>query len=188
VRSCRVAPLDLLVVGLVVGSSNVAVALALGALGQARRWLRIVVAFGLAETLVPFLGILAGRRIAHALGGLGELVGALVLGAMGAAVVVMAWRDRGDDERLARRASTWGGIVTLALVLAADNLVVGLALGIRGSDALQAALVIGAAAVAFTLLGLFVGSATRRRWERIASVGSGLALIAVAAALGLGWL
>jgi putative Mn2+ efflux pump MntP len=188
VPSCVVAQVDLLVIGIVVGSGNFAVALALGALGQARRWARIALTFGVTETLLPFLGILAGRRLAGFLGAIGEAIGALVLAIIGVVVVVAALRERGDDARLARRASSWSGLIVLALVLGADNLVVGLALGIRGSDALQAALAIGVAAVAFALVGLFVGRATRRRWERIASVGSGLALIAVAGALALGWL
>jgi manganese efflux pump family protein len=179
------APGELLVLGAAIGANNLVVALALGALGQARRRGRIVAVFGIFEFTVPLVGLLLGQGLAGALAGSGRWVGAVLLAALG----LLAMRPRGiDDEQLAGRVTTIGGLVALAAGLSLDNLAVGFGLGFGDVNPLLVAGVIAAFAVCFTLAGLKLGAAGRRHWERRAQIASGAALVALAVAVGAGWI
>jgi manganese efflux pump family protein len=161
------------------------VALALGALGQAHRRWRIVAVFAVFEFTVPLLGLLAGQSLAGVLADSGRWVGAALLAGLG----LLAMRPDGvDDVRLAARVTTIGGLVVLAAGLSLDNLLVGFGLGFGDVSPLLVAAVIAAFAAVFTLLGLELGAAGRRHWERRAQIASGAALVAVAVAVGAGWI
>jgi putative Mn2+ efflux pump MntP len=99
---------DLAVLGIVIGSNNLAASLALSALGQAvRRW-RIVAVFGAFEFLVPLVGVWLGRSAAGLVAERAGWFGPLLLALLGAWAVAGAVRRDWDDETaLARRATTW---------------------------------------------------------------------------------
>jgi putative Mn2+ efflux pump MntP len=179
---------ELLLVGLVIGVNNFAVALLLGALGQERRRWRIVAVFGTFEFLIPLVGLLIGSVAADNLADAGRYVSAALLFALGALAIRAAYRDGSVDENLAARATTWGGLMALAAGLSMDNLVVGFALGLGDVEPLLLAGVIALFAVAYTLLGLHLGSAGRRHWGQRAQVGSGMLLILLGVAVAAGWL
>ena len=42
--------------------------------------------------------------------------------------------------------------------------------------------------MAFAIAGLHLGRASRRAWEKAATVGAGVALVAIGTAVALGWL
>lgn len=179
---------ELLALGAAIGANNLGVALALGALGQSdHRW-RIAGVFGAFEFLVPLAGLVVGRELAGELADTGRWVGAALLAALG---LWTMWAARGGEQRgreLARRASTWSGLAGLAAGLSLDNLVVGFALGLGGAAPLIVAAVIAAFSVGFTLAGLRLGAAGRHRWRRGTEVLAGMALLAVAAGVGAGWI
>jgi putative Mn2+ efflux pump MntP len=186
-RRCPVLP-QLLLLGLVIGSNNAALALALGALGQDRRRWRIVLLFGFFEAMVPLVGMWLGHELAA------RLTRDMAWAAPAALVVLGLWsllealRGGGRDSRLAARMTTWSGLLVLALTLSVDNLVVGIGLGLERREApLRIAATIGAFSMAFMWGGLRLGDKARRHWERYARVAAGVLLVAVGIALGLGW-
>lgn len=182
-------PVQLLALGLVIGANNLAVALALGALGQASRRGRIVAVFTLFEFVVPLVGIGLGQALARRLvAGVGWVGGALLVALGLWAIIAGLRRASEDDERLARRATTWGGLVVLAGTLSLDNLVVGFSLGLAGAAPVLVAATIAACSAAFTWLGLGLGSSSRRHWERGAEVGAGALLVGLGVIDMLGFL
>ena len=179
-------PLQLLALGLVIGSNNLAVALALGALGQASRWARIVAVFGVTEFVVPLVGIGLGRTAASRLVTSAEWIGAALLVGLGVWAITVGVRQSTDDERLARRATTWHGLVLLAGGLSIDNLLVGFSLGLGSVDPVLVAASIAACSVVFTWVGLRLGNSSRRHWERRSAVAAGILLVALGVADALG--
>lgn len=177
---------ELLILGVAIGANNFAVALALGALGQApRRW-RIAGVFGAFEFAVPLLGLLVGRGLADVAAGAGRWIGAALLAALGVWTLAVAARGRGRGESLGSRVTTWQGLAGLAAGLSLDNLVVGFALGLQRVSPLLVAGVIAAFSVTFTLAGLALGAGGRRRWLRPTELAAGVALLLVAAGVATG--
>ncbi|MFN3323803.1 MAG: manganese efflux pump MntP family protein [Bryobacteraceae bacterium] len=169
-----------------IGSNNFAASLALGAMGERQRRIRIAAVFGVFEFLIPLIGLWLGRQAANVLAGVFELLGPLLLAAIGAASIYSG--DRGHvDDSLGRAMTSWRGLVALAATLSLDNLVVGFALGIRESP-LKLAAYIASFAILFTFVGLHLGDAAKRKRESYAKFASGFLLILLAVALWLGWI
>lgn len=170
----------LLILGVVIGSNNLAAGLALGALGQAERARRIVAVFGLFEFCVPLVGLALGRASTRWVESQAGWVSILLLVGVGLWMVWTSRRTSSRDEKLARQATTWGGLALLSAGLSVDNLVVGFSLGLRAYDPLTIAATIAGFSMMFTWLGLHAGDAGRRHWEQRATALAGLLLIAVA--------
>lgn len=180
--------LSLAVLGLVIGSNNLATALALGALGQAVRRLRVITVFGLFEFFIPLVGLWIGRTASHWIEEKATWVSTGLLGALGLWMILAGIRQRRKDARLAERITTWRGLVLLSTGLSLDNLVIGFSLGLGDAEPLLVAGTIAVFSVAFTWGGLHLGSAARSHWERFAEIGAGLLLIALAVAKAVGWI
>jgi putative Mn2+ efflux pump MntP len=87
----------LLLVAMSVGLDNFAASAALGVAGVDRKLrLRVAVIFGVFEGLMPVLGLLLGRSLAHDLGRTAKPAAGALLGAAGAYAIVTELRgDRG---------------------------------------------------------------------------------------------
>jgi len=179
---------DLLILGIVIGSNNLAVSLALGAMGQAPRRFRVMLVFGVFEFLMPLLGIGLGAATARALGLQTNIVGTVLLVALGLLAVYGGIRNRCQDEKLAKHVTRWRGLLFLALALSVDNVVVGFSLGLGRADPLIVATTIASFSVLFTWVGMILGRESRRSWEQAAKMGSGVLLVGLGAANGMGWL
>jgi putative Mn2+ efflux pump MntP len=179
---------QLLGLAVAIGANNLAASLALGALGQARRWPRVALVFGAMEFSVPLVGIWLGRQASRWLGGIAAWLGPGLLIGLGVWVASAPLRGRAVAKREARQVTTWGGLLALSFGLAIDNVVVGFSLGLGEVDAWLTAGVIALAAVAFAVAGLHLGRASRRAWEKAATVAAGVALIAIGVAVAAGWL
>lgn len=180
--------MKLLLIGIVIGANNLAASIALGAAGQASRWPRILIAFGVFEFFVPLAGIALGREVAHRLADYTEWLGAALLTVLGAWIIIAGLVDRFDLGTLARRAMSWGGILLLAATLSIDNVVIGFSLGLRGYSPLELALTITACSLLFSAIGLRIGDAGRRHFETVAEISAGILLLGLAAADVAGWL
>lgn len=184
---------DFIVLGSVIGSNNLAVALALGALGQAQRRFRIMLIFGLFEFFVPLLGIWLGSTTAETIGLHTNLMGAVLLVGLGLYTGISGVHHQSEDEKLekdeklARQVTQWHGLVFLAAGLSADNLVVGFSLGMGQANPMAVAFTIAFFSVLFTWAGIRLGSEYRRNWERGAKIGAGGLLVGLGLACGLGW-
>lgn len=177
---------ELLLLGAAIGANNLAVALALGALGQWHRRWRVAGAFTVSEFAIPLVGLAIGTAASQVLAGAGRWLGAGLLAALGLWTLRPA-RDPRRDERMARRVTTWRGLAVLAVGLGLDNLLVGFSIGVPGGvSPLALAATIAAFAFVFTLGGMRLGAVGRRRWEGLAQRGAGVALVVVAAAVATG--
>jgi putative Mn2+ efflux pump MntP len=140
----------LVILGATIGANNLFVALALGALGQApRRW-RIAGVFGVFEFAVPLIGLLIGQGVSGELAEAGRWIGAAMLVALG---LLTLRPDGADDERLAARVTTTGGLVGLAVSFT----LVGLQLGAVGRRHWERRVRVFAG-VALVAIGLAVGA------------------------------
>jgi len=180
--------IDFLIIGVVIGSNNLAVALALGAMGQAARRFRVMLVFGVFEFVMPFLGIGLGAATAREIDLHTNVIGAVLLIALGLLTVIGGVRNRRQDEKLAKQVTQWRGLVFLALGLSIDNVVVGFSLGLGRADPLAVATTIASFSVLFTWIGMRLGRESRRGWEQVAKIGAGMLLVGFGAANGMGWL
>ena len=172
----------LLTLSVLVGLDNLQVAAALGLtpMPPGRR-LRLALAFGLCEGLMPLVGLLAAGLLQRVSGPWPEWVEAGVLVGCGVALVGLAlrepegvreWADpalrpaQGSTDHGPRRqrgASRAWWPYGLPLSLSFDNLLAGVALGTLGFPLLLSAAVVGATSTALCLVGLF-GAARLGRW------------------------
>ena len=193
--------LALLLVAVSVGLSNFAASVGIGVSGvDARTRLRVGVIFGVFETAMPIIGLLAGRGLAQTLGHGAHWIGAGLLIAIGVYTLIQAIRaDRQPDDTpdtpdtpatpdsAARPAGqrTWRLIVTGA-ALSVDNLAVGFALGTYHISFGVAALVIGAVSVTMSLIGLELGQRLGTRAGGRGELVGGLVLVGVGIAIAAG--
>ncbi|GIT97733.1 manganese efflux pump [Sulfurovum sp. TSL1] len=180
--------IDLLILGSVIGSNNLAVALSLGAMGQAARRFRVMLVFGIFEFVMPLLGIGLGAATARVVGLHTNVIGAVLLIALGLLTVLSGIRNRRQDEKLAKQITQWSGLVFLALGLSIDNVVVGFSLGLDRAEPLAVATTIACFSVLFTWIGMRLGHESRRGWEQISKIGAGILLVGFGAANGMGWI
>ena len=158
---------------------------ATGRIGGATR-LRIAVVFGLFEAGMPVLGLVLGHGLADSIGAAARWLGGAALIGFGVVGLVQARREsghsgHGDGERARptarpQRSSAQpiGRLLLAGLVLSADNLAAGFALGAYQVDIAAAAVVFGVVSVAMSLAGLElgarIGAAAGERSELIACV------------------
>ncbi len=179
---------DLLILGVIIGANNFAVALALGALGQLSRRYRVMLVFGFFEFFIPLIGLILGASAARKIGMHSVYIGAALLFGLGLLVVIEGFRGSSHDERLAERMTRWGGLVVLGASLSVDNLVVGFSLGLAQAPPLVVAGTICFFSVLFVWLGMQIGRETRHWLEGRAKVVSGLLLMLLGVASGVGWI
>lgn len=183
----------LLLVAASLGLSNFAAAVGIGVSGvDARARVRVGIIFGIFETAMPILGLLAGRGLASALGRAAHWTGAALLIATGGYALIQAVRsqrrDRADEPGGAQPggAQPTGRLLVTGLALSIDNLAVGFALGTFHVNLVVAAIVIGAVSVAMSLAGLelgrYLGGPAGDRGEIL----GGLVLIGVGVAIAAG--
>ena len=164
------------------GFDTFAVSAAIGLGGATRRErLRLGVLFSGFEMAMPVAGLLAGRALGGAIGGVADYAAIAVLGALG------VWMLVGDEDvsadSVARLSGGNGlGLLALGLSVSLDELAMGFTIGLLGLPVWLAIALIGAQAFLFAQLGLRLGqrlgAALRERAEQAAGVALlGLALL-----------
>jgi putative Mn2+ efflux pump MntP len=180
----------LLLVAVSLGLSNFAASVGIGVGGvDARVRLRVGIIFGIFETAMPILGLLAGRGLAGTLGRAAHWVGAALLIATGAYALIQAvrsQRSRPDRDPAAGAGQPTGRLLITGLALSIDNLAVGFALGTYHVGLIAAAVVIGAVSVAMSLIGLELGRYLGDRAGDGGEILGGLVLIGVGLAIAAG--
>ncbi|MGH7903882.1 MAG: manganese efflux pump MntP family protein [Candidatus Dormibacteraceae bacterium] len=178
--------LGLLLVAVSVGLSNFAGAIGIGLSGVDNRTrLRVGIAFGLFEAIMPVIGLLIGESVAGPLGHYGRYAGGALLVATG---IYTIWKGRGDSDLESRGPLQARQLIVTAFALSIDNLVVGFALGVYRIPIALAAVVIAAVSVALSLLGLELGSRLGARIESLSEEIGGGILILVGLLIGSGLL
>ena len=177
----------LIVLGVVIGANNLSAALALGALGHGHHRWRIVGVFAVFEFTVPLLGAILGQAAATTITDRVPWLGAVLLIGLGILVLASVLRRGHPDRRLARLATSWRGLILLAVGLSADNLVVGFSFGLEQIPPVALAATIAVFSSVFTFIGVTVGNGLRRHWERRTEIASGVLLIGLGIAVAAGW-
>jgi len=168
--------IDVLVVALAVGLGNFAAAVGIGVSGVDRETrLKVGLAFGAFETVMPLLGLALGRQLSGPLGDAASVFGGCLLIATGVWGIVSARRVRNEKPP---NEIALGRLLLVGAALSIDNLLVGLALGASDGSLLAALLAIGVVSIVMTLLGLELGSRLGARVERRAGeLGAGLLVL-----------
>lgn len=180
-RSPYASPvLALLLVAGSLGLDNFAASIAIGLSGvdQTLR-VRIALAFGLFEALMPAIGLLLGRQLSGTLGDWAHVIGGLLLITVGIQTVVAGVRSSATglaDAGLGR-------ILALAAGLSIDNLIVGFALGAYRAPLVLSIAIIAGVSVGLSLVGLELGAKLGTRVEHRSELLSGVVLISVGAAI-----
>ena len=174
----------LVVIALSVGLTNFAGAIGIGLSGvDARTRLRVGLAFGFFEAVMPVVGLLIGHTAAGAIGSSGRYVGGGLLVLTGIWSVVQARRTSGQEKEGALQLRQ---LLVLAVALSLDNLVVGFALGVYDVPLAETAIVIGVVSVGLSLVGLELGQRLGERVEEWAEELGGGVLVVLGALLALG--
>ncbi|MFB6961646.1 manganese efflux pump MntP family protein [Streptomyces sp. NPDC056309] len=172
---------EMLGLGFVLSLDNFRVSIALGTVPFGlRRAMQVALAFGLWDAVMPLVGLLIGREIGEAVGGVADVVGAVALGGYGLYLVISSLRNPEPDE-LDHPWALFGIPLTLSL----DNLVAGASLGILGLSPWFSAPVFGLVTAVMSLIGLQLGRAAARLIRIRADLVSGVSLIIAAAVLPL---
>lgn len=149
----------IVLLGLLTGLDNLQVTPALGLMTMtARRRLAWALMFGLAEALMPLLGLGFGFLLHRSFSTWADKFGPIMLMLCGATIVIMAFRENDLDAIVS---SKWT-IIGLPLSLSLDNLLAGLGVGTGGAPILVSALIIGGLSTAMGLIGLYAGHVIRR--------------------------
>ena len=176
----RKVTLQLIVLGAVIGINNLATALTLGALGQQERRWRVLLVFAVFEFSVPLIGLWLGQLASESIAAKAEWLGPLLLACLGFWTLFEATRRTREQASLARWLTTWQGLLVLSALLSLDNLVVGFSLGLGGIAPLLMAVTIMTFSVIFSWVGIEIGARSRRNYETLAELVSGLFLLGVA--------
>lgn len=177
---------QLIILGAIIGSNNLATALAIGACGTVERRWRIVAVFAAFEFTIPLVGLWIGQRASQTVAEYVSWLGPAILIAMGLWITISAFRAKDNAEKLAERVTSWRGLITLSAALSIDNLIVGFSLGLGDIDPLSLATTIGAFAILFAWLGMRVGAYAQAKHRLTTKVGTGLLLIALGLAVATG--
>jgi putative Mn2+ efflux pump MntP len=179
--------LGLLLVSISVGLSNFAGAIGIGLSGiSARTRLRVGIAFGLFEALMPIAGLLLGQAVAGYLGHIAKYVGSAILILVGAYTIWQGRRVTNEEPQPQRTEIRTHRLIITALALSIDNLAVGFALAVYHIQIVLAAVTIGVISVALSLLGLELGSRLGTRIEAWSEELGGSVLILVGLAIAVG--
>ncbi|HEY0831204.1 MAG TPA: manganese efflux pump [Candidatus Dormibacteraeota bacterium] len=183
------ALLSLLLVSVSVGLSNFAGAMGIGLSGiNVRTRIRVGIAFGFFEALMPVIGLLLGDAVAGFFGHYGKYVGGAILILTGAYTIVQARRiNAAEPKTRTARSVRLRPLLITALALSIDNLAVGFALAVYPIDIVLAAITFGVVSILMSLLGLELGSRLGKRVEAWSEeIGGGvLILVGIAIAIGL---
>ncbi|MEX1003669.1 MAG: manganese efflux pump [Crocinitomicaceae bacterium] len=174
----------LLFAGLVIGSNNFAAAVAIGALGGKKYWLKIISVFGIFEFIVPLIGVWLGEQLSGYIGSLANILSALILAGLAAVSFYSAAQPPKIDQKILARITSIRGLILLELGLSLDNLIAGFGLGIGESELppLLLAAIIAFFSVTYTFIGLTIGHklAKNKKWQNYAQFGAGILLLILA--------
>jgi len=174
---------ELLVLGITLSLDNFRTSIRLGGLRLSRgHAVQVALMFGFWDFVAPLVGLLLGAYLAGKISSTPEYIGAIVLGAYGLYLVVQARRTPTPDQ-LDQRWILFG----LPLPLSIDNVVAGTSLGLLGFSPWLAPPVFGTITAVMSFIGLQLGRAAARFIRVRSDLLTGVALMAMAVVLGLGF-
>ena len=184
---------EVLAIAVALGMDAMSVCMAIGVRWHGpRQKFRLAWHMGLFQFLMPILGWLAGRQLAHRLADIGQYIAAALLLAVALKMLYEALRSRpgavaeqaehlAEKELHVPRDPTRGwSLLALALATSIDALVVGFSLGLVGRQIYLASIVIGLVAALMALAGVVIGKRLGRALGRPAEIVGAIILMALA--------
>lgn len=179
----------LFLLGVVIGSNNLAVAFTLGTLKIRSYWWRIILTFGVFEFVIPLVGVFIGQQFSEFIADFASYVGGGILLIFGIYMVYKSFNSSLENEKyLLEKVTSWMGIFSLAAALSLDNLIVGFSIGLQNFSPLTTASVIAISSVVFTFIGLNTGKYLKDRFKKSTDLFSAVLLILLGIATLFEWL
>ena len=142
------------------------------------RALRMPLAFGLFQALMPAIGWLGGAALSGWVADCDHWLVFAILGAIGGKMLWEAWRG-GDDAGVAADPFAWRALLLLSIATSIDALAAGLSIALIGLHPGLTLAIIGLTTTALCLPAVRLGARLGRRWARRAELGGGLVLILI---------
>lgn len=179
----------LFLLGIVIGSNNLAVAFSLGALNIRAFWWRIIVVFGAFEFVIPLVGVFIGQQFSEFIADYASYIGGGILLIFGLFMVYKSFNSSLEDEEyLLKKIVSWTGVISLAAGLSLDNLIVGFSIGLQNFSPITTASVIAISSVVFTFIGLNTGKYLKEHFKKSTDLFSAVLLILLGIATLFEWL
>lgn len=169
-------PVLTLAVALAADAFAVAVAQGTAARPDWRRALTIGALFGLAQGLMPVLGLALGTLIGHWMRALDHWIALLLLSVLG--VLMLREASRRDEGEPTVRMTSWA-LLAAAVSTSIDAFAAGITLPMFAMPALLACLVIGVVTAVLSSVGVFAGRVAGAALGRGAEYLGGVMLIAL---------
>jgi manganese efflux pump family protein len=139
---------------------------------------RTALAFGVAQSLMPLIGWLAGRTVIGFIAGFDHWVAFGLLSAVGGRMVWEAFNEK-DDKQKCIDITRGMLLFTLAFATSIDALAVGLSFAFIQVNIISACLMIGIIAFAMTNLGFYLGYKTGNVLGQRAKIVGGIILAGI---------
>lgn len=176
--------LALTLAALAVGFGNFGASIGIGMAGAtAATRVRVGLIFGVFEAGMPLVGLVAGRGVARALGGVAGYAGGALLVGIGGWQLVQAFRASNQGPIPPMRTAR---LLLTGFALSLDNLVVGFSLGAEHISLIQAVVVFALVSVCLSVIGLEFGRRIGAVLEHGAEYVAGIALMAVGLIVAVG--
>ena len=177
--------LKLILFVLPLGLDTFAVSAALGASGvKARERLRISLLLSSFEMTMPVVGLLLGRGLGSAVGGIADYIAIVVLAGVG--IWMLASDDENETAQVASLSSRRGlALVALGISISLDELAMGFTIGLIGLSIWLAVILIGLQAFLVAQVGLRLGGRLNSRYREAAERAAGVALVGLAVLLAM---
>ena len=139
--------------------------------------MRLSVAFGLFQFLMPLIGWLAGSTVADLIQAFDHWIAFALLVLIGGKMIREGFEKEGHEEK-ADQTRGWP-LLLLSIATSIDALAVGFSFSILKTPILFPAAVIGLVCFGMTAVGMFFGKVLARIFGRKVEIAGGLVLIAI---------
>ena len=140
--------------------------------------LRMALAFGAAQALMPVLGWLIGRSLINLISGFDHWVVFGLLSAVGIRMLWEAFREKDADRKGTDITRGWL-LITLAVVTSIDALAVGLSFSFLQINIIYACVIIGIVTFLVVLAGFYIGCKAGSLLGQRAKIIGGIILIGI---------
>jgi len=176
---------SIILIGFGLSADCFAVALSVGASGKIfslKNMLRVALAFGIFQMVMPLLGWLAGQTVVSFISQYDHWLAFVLLAFIGGKMILEFIRDGSEVESV--DVSKWATLITLAIATSIDALAVGLSFALLKINIAIAAGIIGLVAFSVSAFSFWLGrkvSALVGRWALLAGgiilIGIGLRIL-----------
>jgi len=168
----------ILAVGL--GVDAFSVAIGISATNDKKSWvsvLRLAVAFGLFQFVMPIIGWLAGQTVVEIIASFDHWIAFALLALVGGKMIWEGF-EKESDEKKADQTRGWP-LLLLSIATSIDALAVGFSFSILKNPILFPAVIIGIVCFIMTIIGMIFGKVLAKIFGKKVEIFGGLVLIAI---------